>query len=88
MVATAAASTRGAETPDVHARTTAAWALDGETGEIFSERLDAEMHNVPAWVVTLPRPAAAYEAGPTGFVPARALETIGLTQPPVLNGAR
>ncbi|KAB1139189.1 hypothetical protein F7R91_40805 [Streptomyces luteolifulvus] len=58
---------------DVHARTTTAWALDSETGEVFSERLDAETHNVLTWVATLPQPAAvAYEAGPTGFVPARA----------------
>ncbi|WP_217503481.1 IS110 family transposase [Streptomyces lunaelactis] len=64
---------------DVHARTTMAWALDGETGEVFSERLDAETHKVLAWVATLPQPAAvAYEAGPTGFVLARALDSIGL----------
>ncbi|WP_345125218.1 IS110 family transposase [Streptomyces chiangmaiensis] len=64
---------------DVHARTTTAWALNGETGEVFSERLDAETHNVLAWVATLPQPAAvAYEAGPTGFVLARALDGIGI----------
>lgn len=64
---------------DVHARTTTAWALDGETGEVFSERLDAETHNVLTWVATLPPPAAvAYEAGPTGFVMARALDGIGI----------
>jgi hypothetical protein len=64
----------------VHARTTMAWALDGETGEVFSERLDAETHNVLAWGwATLPQPAAvAHEAGPTGFVLARALDSIGL----------
>jgi hypothetical protein len=44
---------------DVHARTTTAWALDGETGEVFSERLDAKTHNVLAWVATLPQPVSA-----------------------------
>ncbi|WP_220277309.1 hypothetical protein [Streptomyces himalayensis] len=64
---------------DVHARTTTAWALDGETGEVFSERLDAETHNVLAWVATLPQPAAvADEAVPTAFVLARALDGIGI----------
>lgn len=64
---------------DVHACSTTAWALDCETGEVFSERLDAETHNVLVWVTTLPQPAAvAYEAGPTGFVLARALDGVGI----------
>ncbi|MFJ2739666.1 IS110 family transposase [Streptomyces sp. NPDC087440] len=64
---------------DVHARSTTAWALDGETGEIFSKRLDAETHNVMVWVAGLPQPTAvAYEAGPTGFVLARALDEVGI----------
>jgi transposase len=64
---------------DVHARSTTAWALDGETGEVFSRRLDAETHNVMVWVAGLPQPAAvAYEAGPSGFVLARVLDEVGI----------
>ncbi|MGW2818926.1 IS110 family transposase [Streptomyces sp. NPDC001415] len=64
---------------DVHARTTMAWALDCETGRIFSQRLDAETHNVMTWVAGLPQPAAvAYEAGPTGFFLARTLDEHGI----------
>ncbi len=64
---------------DVHARSTTAWALDYETGEVFSERLVANTADVVAWVEALPQPAAvAYEAGPTSFVLARALEEIGI----------
>jgi transposase len=64
---------------DVHARSTTAWALDYESGEVFSERLVANTADVVAWVAALPQPAAvAYEAGPTGFVLARALDEIGV----------
>ncbi|MFF3878700.1 IS110 family transposase, partial [Streptomyces sp. NPDC001978] len=52
---------------DVHARSTTAWALDCEAGEIFSERLVADTDEVVAWVARLPQPAAvAYEAGANG----------------------
>ncbi|MGD3109368.1 IS110 family transposase [Streptomyces sp. YGL11-2] len=64
---------------DVHARSTVAWALDCETGEVFSKRLVSDTHNVVVWVAGLPQPAAvAYEAGPTGFVLARALSEAGI----------
>ena len=36
---------------DVHARSTTAWALDGLTGEVFSERLDADTLTVMVWVL-------------------------------------
>ena len=64
---------------DVHARSTTAWALDIESGEVFSERLVVNADDVVAWVSGLPQPAAvAYEAGPTGFALARALDGIGI----------
>ena len=64
---------------DVHARSTTAWALDYETGEVFSERLVANTPDVVAWLAALPQPAAVvYEAGPTGFVLTRALEQVGI----------
>ncbi|MGV9885288.1 IS110 family transposase [Streptomyces sp. NPDC003006] len=53
--------------------------MDCETGEIFSQRLVAATHNVLVWVATLPQPTAvAYEAGPTGFFLARALDAVGI----------
>jgi transposase len=64
---------------DVHARSTTAWALDSTTGEIFTDRLVVNTADVVAWVRRLPQPAAvAYEAGPTGFVLARALQQAGI----------
>jgi hypothetical protein len=51
--------------------------VDGETGEVFSVRLDAGTHNVPTWVALPQSAVVAYEAGRTGFVPARALDGIG-----------
>jgi transposase len=61
---------------DVHARSTVAWGLDGHTGEIFTERLVPDPAAVLAWLERLPGPVAvAYEAGPTGFGLARALQT-------------
>ncbi|MFE5588556.1 IS110 family transposase [Kitasatospora sp. NPDC056531] len=60
---------------DVHARSTMAWALDGATGEVFTERLVPATTEILAWLRRLPGPVAvAYEAGPTGFGLARALE--------------
>lgn len=53
---------------DVHARSVAAAAIDGVTGEIFQARLSPAFDDVRAWVAGLPGPCAvAYEAGPTGF---------------------
>ena len=64
---------------DVHARSIVAGVLDLETGELWSERLPAATEAVVGWVGSLPGPVAgAYEAGPTGFGLARALEAVGV----------
>ena len=64
---------------DVHARSTVAWGLDGLTGEVFAERLTPSTADVVAWLARLPGPVAvAYEAGPTGYGLARALEAAGI----------
>jgi transposase len=64
---------------DVHARSTVAWALDGVTGEVFTERLVPATAEILAWLHQLPAPVAvAYEAGPTGFGLARALDAAGI----------
>lgn len=60
---------------DVHGRTVVAAAIDGESGEIFRAKLVPDHGEVIRWLASLPGPvAAAYEAGPTGFGLARALE--------------
>ena len=64
---------------DVHARSIVAGVLDLETGELRSERLPAATEAVVGWVGSLPGPVAvAYEAGPTGFGLARALQMAGV----------
>ena len=64
---------------DVHARSVVACALDGDTGEGFERRLPPDHREVLDWIKGLPGPVAVtYEAGPTGFVLARALETAGV----------
>jgi transposase len=64
---------------DVHARSIVAGVLDLETGELRSERLPAATEAVVGWVGSLPGPVGvAYEAGPTGFGLARALEAVGV----------
>ncbi len=64
---------------DVHARSVAAAAIDGVTGELFQARLTASYDQVQAWVRTLPGPVAVtYEAGPTGFGLSRALTASGI----------
>jgi transposase len=53
---------------DVHARSVAAAAIDGVTGEVFQIRLTPSYEHIRSWVSELPGPVAvAYEAGPTGF---------------------
>lgn len=53
---------------DVHARSVAAAAIDGVTGEVFQSRLTPSFERIRSWLITLPGPVAvAYEAGPTGF---------------------
>jgi transposase len=64
---------------DVHARSIAACALDGDTGEVFERRLCPDHAEVLEWIGSLPGPVAVtYEAGPTGFGLARALMSAGI----------
>ena len=63
---------------DVHARSVAAAAIDGVTGELFTARLTPARDHIRGWLRDLPGPiAVAYEAGPTGFGLARALGADG-----------
>ncbi len=53
---------------DVHARSVAAAAIDGVTGELLQAKLTPAYEHIRSWVENLPGPVAvAYEAGPTGF---------------------
>ncbi|MGB7981461.1 MAG: IS110 family transposase [Candidatus Nanopelagicales bacterium] len=53
---------------DVHARSVAAAAIDGVTGELFQSMLTPSYEHVRSWLNGLPGPVAVvYEAGPTGF---------------------
>jgi len=63
----------------VHARSVAAAAIDGVTGELWQAKLRPGQERVLSWVRSLPGPVAvAYEAGPTGFGLHRALESAGI----------
>ena len=64
---------------DVHARSVAAAAIDGVTGEVFQAKLTPCYEHVRSWVGGLPGPVAVvYEAGPTGFGLYRDLTAAGL----------
>ena len=64
---------------DVHARSVAAAAIDGVTGELMTARLTPSFEQVRSWIGALPGPvAAAYEAGPTGFGLFRSLTAAGV----------
>jgi transposase len=64
---------------DVHARSVAAAAIDGETGELRQARLTPSHDGIRAWIEQLDGPVAvAYEAGPTGFGLYRALTAAGV----------
>jgi transposase len=53
---------------DVHARSVAAAAIDGVTGELIQAKLTPSYEHIRSWLADLPGPVAvAYEAGPTGF---------------------
>jgi transposase len=53
---------------DVHARSVAAAAIDGVTGELVQSRLTPSHEHIFSWLQDLPGPVAvAYEAGSTGF---------------------
>ncbi|MFA6575851.1 MAG: transposase, partial [Nocardioides sp.] len=64
---------------DVHARSVAAAAIDGVTGELFQSRLTPSYDHISSWVRERPGPVAvAYEAGPTGFGLYRHLRGAGI----------
>lgn len=64
---------------DVHARSVAAAAIDGDTGELFQTKLTPSFDHIRSWISGLPGPVAvAYEAGPTGFGLYRSLNTAGI----------
>src|SRR3954447_5687869 len=60
---------------DVHARSVVGCGLDVQTGEVLRRRLTPAHEQIIDWLRSLPGPVkATYEAGPTGFGLARALE--------------
>ncbi|MBA2559021.1 MAG: IS110 family transposase, partial [Propionibacteriales bacterium] len=64
---------------DVHARSVAAAAIDGVTGELFQTKLIPSHDHIREWLRQLPGPVAVtYEAGPTGFDLYRALAAAGV----------
>ncbi len=64
---------------DVHARSVAAAAIDGVTGELVQARLTPSAEEICRWVQGLPGPVAVtYEAGPTGFGLYRSLTAAGI----------
>jgi transposase len=64
---------------DVHARSVAAAAIDGATGELIQAKLTPSHEHIRSWIRELPGPAAAtYEAGPTGFGLSRTLNASGI----------
>jgi transposase len=64
---------------DVHARSVAAAAIDGVTGELRQARLTPSHDHIRSWIGELSGPVAvAYEAGPTGFGLACSLSAAGI----------
>jgi transposase len=64
---------------EVHARSIVAGVLDSAPGQVWSLRLPPATEAVLSWVRSLPGPVGvAYEAGPTGFGLARALQAAGV----------
>jgi len=64
---------------DVHARSVAAAAIDGVTGEVRQARLTPAHDQIRSWIAELPGPVAVtYEAGPTGFGLYRTLTAAGV----------
>ncbi len=64
---------------DVHARSVAAAAIDGDTGVVCQSRLTPSFDHIRSWLHALPGPVAvAYEAGPTGFGLYRRLTAAGI----------
>ena len=72
---------------DVHARKTAAAAVQLGSGEVFKAQLSGSPAAALEWMATLPGPArAVYEAGPTGFGLARAARAAGVEVMGLLAG--
>ena len=64
---------------DVHARSVAAAAIDGVTGELLQTKLTPSYDHIRSWLGDLPGPVAViYEAGPTGFGLYRHLVAAGI----------
>jgi transposase len=64
---------------DVHARSVAAAAIDGVTGELVQTKLTPSLEHIRSWLESLSGPVAvAYEAGPTGFGLYRGLDAAGI----------
>ena len=64
---------------DVHARSVAAAAIDGVTGELVQTKLTPSHEHIRSWLQDLPGPVAVtYEAGPTGFGLQRHLSAAGV----------
>jgi transposase len=64
---------------DVHARKTAAAAIQLGSGEVWKAQIAGSSSAAIEWLQTLPGPVrAVYEAGPTGFGLARAARAAGL----------
>lgn len=65
---------------DVHARSVAAAAIDGVTGELVQAKPTPSHEHIRAWLLDdLPGPVAVtYEAGPTGFGLSRLLNAAGI----------
>ena len=64
---------------DVHARSVAAAAIDGVTGELIQAKLSPSPEHIRSWIAGLPGPVAVtYEAGPTGFGLYRHLSASGV----------
>ncbi len=64
---------------DVHARSVAAAAIDGQTGELVRRKMTPDRAEILAWIMALAGPVrVVYEAGPTGFGLARFLLAAGI----------
>jgi transposase len=64
---------------DVHARSVAAAAIDGVTGELVQAKLTPSPEHIRSWIQDLAGPVAVtYEAGPTGFDLYRTLTAAGV----------
>ena len=64
---------------DVHARSVAAAAIDGVTGELVQAKLTPSHEHIRSWIRDRPGPVAVtYEAGPTGFGLHRHLSAAGI----------